>query len=156
MRITPAYAGKSFYQLRQCFLCIGSPLRMRGKAAVKGFYRGIEGITPAYAGKRQKMYLCHDRPQDHPCVCGEKLLSSARVHGMIGSPLRMRGKGHRQRKSSAAVGITPAYAGKSLRRQKIRLRPRDHPCVCGEKRITRRILEQDRGSPLRMRGKAAS
>ena len=69
--ITPAYAGKSMCHsfltaghwdhprvcgeklpsLSMVPTPIGSPPRMRGKAAVIVFENLVEGITPAYAGK---------------------------------------------------------------------------------------------------------
>ena len=69
--ITPAYAGKSCFGTgcsegrkdhpRICgeklaltlswATTSGSPPHMRGKAAVLGWLRATEGITPAYAGK---------------------------------------------------------------------------------------------------------
>ena len=50
--ITPAYAGKSIYHVRQRLSANGSPPPMRGKGvAVVDDLKG-GGITPAYAGKR--------------------------------------------------------------------------------------------------------
>ena len=46
----------------------------------------------------------------------------------------MRGKGLAEAGSSGAEGITPAYAGKSLRYISSRLRDGDHPRLCGEKK----------------------
>lgn len=71
--ITPAYAGKSCPALRPCAehgdhprVCGeklnkaiklkhagGSPPRMRGKVLAAGLDDLVDGITPAYAGKRQ-------------------------------------------------------------------------------------------------------
>ena len=71
--ITPAYAGKSKIQNRQHIpvqdhprLCgekvrvtvetsvyPGSPPPMRGKECAKEYLACVEGITPAYAGKRE-------------------------------------------------------------------------------------------------------
>ena len=90
--ITPAYAGKSFtagrlgygrvHHPRVCGeklqlvgarpLPTGSPPRMRGKEYLPLFLGGDVGITPAYAGKRQKADVCRAVPEDHPRVCGEK------------------------------------------------------------------------------------
>ena len=90
--ITPAYAGKSVSS--KVFLCpwrdhprvcgekfnkcfrrtavVGSPPRMRGKAAMRGCTRITPGITPAYAGKRCRHRLHAGSGRDHPRVCGEK------------------------------------------------------------------------------------
>ena len=51
--------------------------------------------------------------------------------------------------------ITPAYAGKSGINQFWYSRVEDHPRVCGEKRENVPMEEWLKGSPPRMRGKAA-
>ena len=75
---------------------------------------------------------------------------------MKGSPPHMRGKGKSLCDDLQRVGITPAYAGK----RRLRSRPgdgrKDHPRVCGEKRIFRFKLTPIVGSPPRMRGKGLS
>ena len=94
----------------------GSPPRMRGKA-----YKGADqttrrGITPAYAGKRVMRRRSFAVLRDHPRVCGEKVRSLAHHRGGLGSPPRMRGKASRIWSSTALYRITPAYAGKRLKR----------------------------------------
>ena len=126
---------------------------MRGKVDF-GLYIFIPvGITPAYAGKRSL-----DRPgysffEDHPRVCGEKLKLIAAAILVLGSPPRMRGKDERNAKDRAAVGITPAYAGKRTSERCRMRRSGDHPRVCGEKRNGCSYCYARRGSPPRMRGK---
>ena len=152
--ITPAYAGKSEVSKyaskpaedhprvcgekanakRERHAALGSPPRMRGKAARPRAAPERPGITPAYAGKRSAVHTWDTRPWDHPRVCGEKLLCCMRWLTGRGSPPRMRGKdllvatpGQKQPgspprmrgKAEAGLvqrelpGITPAYAGKS-------------------------------------------
>ena len=66
---------------------------MRGKE-VRALGETLEkGITPAYAGKRQKSSIRISAYRDHPRLCGEK--------------------GGLDTKHTAVIGITPAYAGKS-------------------------------------------
>ena len=115
--ITPAYAGKSSPgsaagchardHPRVCgeklLLCaqeshhLGSPPRVRGKASTSCCHAGVPG--------------------DHPRVCGEKAFGCRRCTFPQGSPPRMRGKGSRMTRATSMVGITPACAGKSARRQ---------------------------------------
>ncbi len=91
--ITPAYAGKRSLSFetgginkdhpRVCgekkkltllsASTVGSPPRMRGKAAGAGHPCMAAGITPAYAGKSLIMALAWRIGGDHPRVCGEKL-----------------------------------------------------------------------------------
>ena len=51
------------------------------------------------------------------------------------------------------LGITPAYAGKSCRPEAAVPDLRDHPRVCGEKKVMRGAKDKRMGSPPRMRGK---
>ena len=68
-------------------------------------------------------------------------------------PPRMRGKISRVRDDLARVGITPAYAGKSRAKKAVAAVRRDHPRICGEKRISSTALWYAVGSPPHMRGK---
>ena len=70
-----------------------------------------------------------------------------------GSPPRMRGKVCIEGRASKAVGITPAYAGKSSIRELLLIVSRDHPRVCGEKCLSLLLTFWALGSPPRMRGK---
>ena len=92
VRITPAYAGKrAACRGRQCRwwdhprVCgekrpdnttgsstPGSPPRMRGKGGGRFLNRNVQGITPAYAGKRGFDVVHVPVLWDHPRVCGEK------------------------------------------------------------------------------------
>ena len=134
--ITPAYAGKSDPDTLECThkrdhprVCgeklrgavrfstaIGSPPRMRGKA-----YRYVSGtacarITPAYAGKRPAYVGFKRRCWDHPRVCGEKQNVKFTFDAGKGSPPRMRGKVYAMGLNTLGARITPAYAGKRLKR----------------------------------------
>ena len=110
--ITPAYAGKSRGCPAACILrrdhprvcgekallclslqqILGSPPRMRGKAA-SGFLSALVcRITPAYAGKRYRNARSGQYQRDHPRVCGEKAFMAFCRNCAVGSPPRMRGK----------------------------------------------------------------
>ena len=71
---------------------------------------------------------------DHPRVCGEKIVQVFYGCSTPGSPPRMRGKDFDGNHIVGQLGITPAYAGKSLWGGSVRVRIWDHPRVCGEKR----------------------
>ena len=134
--ITPAYAGKSGHAInpnvcgqdhpRVCGekhtnisvrpIPPGSPPRMRGKDLVKFCLCPRFGITPAYAGKSPRTPLAASHARDHPRVCGEKYTCAAVRAGSLGSPPRMRGKGNMPKNTKYSTRITPAYAGKRLKR----------------------------------------
>ena len=73
------------------------------------------GITPAYAGKRHQSKNIQQKQKDHPRLCGEKSGNHLLFLMVLGSPPPMRGKGAGFAWLHAAAGITPAYAGKSIR-----------------------------------------
>ena len=65
----------------------------------------------------------------------------------------MRGKGLPGFDEIMNAGITPAYAGKSPGDENRQDAARDHPRVCGEKKIANSDELAVEGSPPRMRGK---
>ena len=79
-------------------------------------------------------------PQDHPRLCGEKLVQVTFDVIGLGSPPPMRGKAFALGFFSVTLGITPAYAGKSSLRSAPARGGRDHPRLCGEK--TKKIPKQ--------------
>ena len=135
--ITPACAGKSPTQScapwstwdhpRVCgekgtvtkskMVARGSPPRVRGKVHLAHLVVDGPGITPACAGKSRGWRDHAPRQQDHPRVCGEKLVVERRHHGRRGSPPRVRGKGIDSKDMATCAGITPACAGKSPTRR---------------------------------------
>ena len=154
--ITPAYAGKRNSQSwnaggtqdhprvcgeKKCWKLwwingAGSPPRMRGKVRRMRTLEVVGGITPAYAGKRLANLYWWRGNWDHPRVCGEKNAIELELIRRGGSPPRMRGKDHFRGCIVLAIGITPAYAGKSRSWRKSAFSSRDHPRVCGEKQST--------------------
>ena len=65
----------------------------------------------------------------------------------------MRGKDTLRTCDCAAIGITPAYAGKSLFCTCIQMCSEDHPRLCGEKPDWDGLDQTAQGSPPPMRGK---
>ena len=53
---------------------LGSPPRMRGKGELPKDTKDYFGITPACAGKSASTTADRFSVQDHPRVCGEKLM----------------------------------------------------------------------------------
>ena len=110
-------------------------------------------ITPAYAGKSQILRTNRSVRRDHPRLCGEKADRHIVLREPRGSPPPMRGKAGIRRNGSNAAGITPAYAGKSVREMLPPEQQKDHPRLCGEKNafLHQKLLLS--GSPPPMRGK---
>ena len=137
--ITPACAGKTL-QLRHCTLQVrdhprvcgenkepsagcgrrpGSPPRVRGKPGQICKRHDGRGITPACAGKTSLDRSGQRNSGDHPRVCGENNRFEQHDQGRKGSPPRVRGKPCSLRAVRPTVGITPACAGKTLRKWRI-------------------------------------
>ena len=87
-------------------------------------------------------------------MCGEKCFRSAVRSSSTGSPPRMRGKAAMVAAFASLLRITPAYAGKRTKPAWNWLRARDHPRVCGEKKIAGKTHALASGSPPPVRGKA--
>ena len=150
---------------------------MRGKGVdAYRFYKNRR-ITPAYAGKSDNKVGEIAEWEDHPRLCGEKdspLLNSTLILGSpppmrgkaatrqqrkvkkIGSPPPMRGKVPIHDTVFFHVGITPAYAGKSMELSSNIMVSKDHPRLCGEKASTKAWELWGTGSPPPMRGKGSS
>ena len=65
---------------------------MRGKEWVESPWHDRDGITPAYAGKREDWESGKRKPPDHPRLCGEKIVPNVEAITLVGSPPPMRGK----------------------------------------------------------------
>ena len=121
--ITPAYAGKSMRISEKVEIEVGSPPHMRGKVIYSVYVAGSLGITPAYAGKSMSGHSDKLTNGDHPRICGEKCGLPSHTFSLLGSPPHMRGKGIAYVFVSEKLGITPAYAGKRLKRSRSTVPP---------------------------------
>ena len=141
--ITPAYAGKRVCRFvlgilfqdhpRVCgekrllkdsqSVCPGSPPRMRGKVKHSIVIKFNNGITPAYAGKSLQKPLTKRTGKDHPRMCGEKASEYTCPLISLGSPPHVRGKACATSRRACAAGITPACAGKRLKRSRSTVPP---------------------------------
>ena len=94
----------------------GSPPRGRGKDSRYLRSAATSGITPAWAGKSISQTSTMKTARDHPRVGGEKHCPHGINMTFGGSPPRGRGKGIVSTLRIAYTGITPAWAGKRLKR----------------------------------------
>ena len=154
-RITPAYAGKRCHcicggnraedhprlcgeklkRIASSSLALGSPPPMRGKGQHRKKSTRSRRITPAYAGKSAEYSRVKGAFQDHPRLCGEKILPDFSGVQSGGSPPPMRGKVGQKMVYRERIRITPAYAGKRLVLLRLQDVQQDHPRLCGEKGI---------------------
>ena len=108
----PRVCGEKGKKPSQVTLEKGSPPRVRGKVLHQRPELCSHGITPACAGKRHPCKVYRVAVQDHPRVCGEKIITRARLTMWAGSPPRVRGKARRTPTQPRKPRITPACAGK--------------------------------------------
>lgn len=101
----------------------GSPPRMRGKALENGGGSLDVRITPACAGKSHFATNFHLNKRDHPRMCGEKWDKLPREIKQKGSPPHVRGKGGEIPVKRNRHRITPACAGKRLKRSRSTVPP---------------------------------
>ena len=112
---------------------MGSPPHARGKALCAVCTPRVDGITPACAGKSERLINTKSYKEDHPRMRGEKYSASLLFHLNQGSPPHARGKGRYTVMLRIRYGITPACAGKSFERIKSQPAVQDHPRMRGEK-----------------------
>ena len=137
---------------RRCHRDLGSPPRVRGTGLCVQIHLAQKGITPACAGNSRLLLTGTPVGKDHPRVCGEqeqRLLDRAVREG---SPPRVRGTERIVTVARSIGGITPACAGNSRCSCQDHGGAGDHPRVCGEQVMVRKIAGVVGGSPPRVRG----
>ena len=122
-RITPACAGKSTIcgEWQQTFG--GSPPHVRGKDMDTLQTVHDARITPACAGKSGSRLSWNKHRWDHPRMCGEKFGTRTPSISTWGSPPHVRGKEVGAGFCGGDTGITPACAGKRLKRSRSTVPP---------------------------------
>ena len=133
LRITPAWAGKSRWQVpcypvardyprvggeelylpRRLLTLGGLPPRGRGRERSGDLLICTERITPAWAGKRRLNRPSAFPRGDYPRVGGEEVSCYGLVALAGGLPPRGRGRAIDAPATLAGPWITPAWAGKS-------------------------------------------
>ena len=112
----PRVCGEKSGLMRSNATGTGSPPRVRGKDVSGADATPWIRITPACAGKSFTSMKCFRAIQDHPRVCGEKTEIAYVVFLSEGSPPRVRGKALSKEETPITDRITPACAGKRLKR----------------------------------------
>ena len=162
VRDHPCVCGEKYHRKIFQDRNTGSPLRMRGKVAPEYITKQRQQDHPCVCGEKDRCLFVRYRRVgsplrmrgkvcrifyslfelwDHPCVCGEKTRSTQERIYTVGSPLRMRGKDLLLVPNIFPYRITPAYAGKRNYEKKKSRPCRDHPCVCGEKRVLSSVIQ---------------
>ena len=119
----PRMCGEKVFTASGAVQLRGSPPHVRGKDTKLPSQKSSTGITPACAGKRVQALADKLGKQDHPRMCGEKFAAANPALPPSGSPPHVRGKGAYLPFRSPAAGITPACAGKRLKRSRSTVSP---------------------------------
>ena len=123
--------------------------RERNKAS---FFRRF-GITPAYAGKRSARRVAAEDRGNYPRLRGEEFLTRLQRRMLRELPPLTRGRAESSLPVASGVGITPAYAGKSLYTQWDRRELRNYPRLRGEEFTSRSRFVGDLELPPLTRGR---
>ena len=115
--------GEKHWAFHRTSLHLGSPPHVRGKGQDFVAVDSRLGITPACAGKSHSSLWITQVVKDHPRMCGEKLLGRPVSSREEGSPPHVRGKVSIKRDNAVLFRITPACAGKSLKRSRSTVPP---------------------------------
>ena len=136
--ITPAYAGNTMYpafppylrrdhprirgehskMILKIFDVLGSPPHTRGTRLRHFIRRLSHRITPAYAGNTSLYIPCHLLHWDHPRIRGEHHCQAYPESSFEGSPPHTRGTPFTLLSPQNHSGITPAYAGNTVKRSR--------------------------------------
>ena len=114
----PRTCGEKAYRNGLTSKSEGSPPHMRGKEICTYRIFAHNRITPAHAGKRIITFIQEILRRDHPRTCGEKICDWCCMCETQGSPPHMRGKAAPTVPATFPTGITPAHAGKRLKRSR--------------------------------------
>ena len=131
---------------------LGSPPPTRGARSRTPAGPQGPGITPAYAGSTVKGSIMNDLIPDHPRLRGEHAAKPPQNAAHEGSPPPTRGAQAGHQRAGHRVGITPAYAGSTVRTRRCRRARRDHPRLRGEHSEIGSRPRRGRGSPPPTRG----
>ena len=112
----PRRCGENLPKSSRKVLYRGSPPQVRGKLYVGVICVRDWGITPAGAGKTAVCPHVQTMREDHPRRCGENLPFRGFLPRQMGSPPQVRGKQFLYPVILMKAGITPAGAGKTLKR----------------------------------------
>ena len=94
---------------------LGSPPLTRGIPAMGQSMLAKVGITPAYAGNTYQSVNVRTWKEDHPRLRGEYIITESQFPDCKGSPPLTRGIHGPERVFAKICGITPAYAGNTLK-----------------------------------------
>ena len=149
----PRGCGENHVRINVGLFAAGSPPRMRGKPRSICGNRHTDRITPAGAGKTDRITSEWSEREDHPRRCGENAGVIIHIRKRQGSPPQVRGKLTQCFSYFIVHRITPAGAGKTQVYRAFGRKVEDHPRRCGENGREQAPMRTQQGSPPQVRGK---
>ena len=149
----PRRCGENVTKFGMLTSLIGSPPQVRGKQEKMKILLTLLRITPAGAGKTNKMIFDELEVWDHPRRCGENAQALNDLDADKGSPPQVRGKQSFAVLPPLRTRITPAGAGKTEFAPLSVHVTEDHPRRCGENLCISLQIPTVAGSPPQVRGK---
>ena len=150
----PRMRGENIMLSERNYRALGSPPHARGKYSRCICPLFQPGITPACAGKIERVYHAVTWHRDHPRMRGENISTHGPHTVRIGSPPHARGKFVVRHNNPPFLGITPACAGKIATSHNKKYQVWDHPRMRGENCCRPISRISGGGSPPHARGKS--
>ena len=145
--------GEDLKRARWSLVQRGSPPHARGRLFCVLADLIPSRITPACAGKTRPCQRGVNNIKDHPRMRGEDFGMGGILCHSVGSPPHARGRQREMSPSYASRRITPACAGKTLRRWEESVFKEDHPRMRGEDSNHLHCEGWEEGSPPHARGR---
>ena len=134
-------------------LVTGSPPHSRGRQTVASVGTAAVGLTPAFAGKTSDAAQCNPASGAHPRIRGEDSNRCCVASTSGGSPPHSRGRRGLEAGAGVCVGLTPAFAGKTLAEAGLPEHEWAHPRIRGEDAPFACDGREKLGSPPHSRGR---
>ena len=148
----PRMCGEHAMLIRSRASKSGSSPHVRGALTV-GHATGREhGIIPACAGSTKCVMAIFVSERDHPRMCGEHLRADFGELAVEGSSPHVRGARGFHEIIDHDAGIIPACAGSTSTPSAVPPHRRDHPRMCGEHPVQKRMALANGGSSPHVRG----
>ena len=128
----PRIRGKDTVLTRTEAILQGSPPHTRERHSLQEEQRFQCRITPAYAGKTLCLQERRQYSRDHPRIRGKDIFIFGGITSESGSPPHTRERPAVLTNSLSLSGITPAYAGKTMKIIGNIAAYRDHPRIRGK------------------------
>ena len=132
VRAHPRIRGEDHVEGERTADLAGSPPHSRGRQQSPSQYQAGTGLTPAFAGKTRILGAQRAGNRAHPRIRGEDPDVGGAEPEASGSPPHSRGRLAVKASDQITIGLTPAFAGKTVWRGALFCVFGAHPRIRGE------------------------